>query len=83
MAVNGKLCGYFYYSTRRSFTDHSRPERRWFVIYDPDDPAWGVDAPTAQANFGPPSTTLEYGTYRKLIWDHDISPQLGPPHRDP
>ncbi|MGH9011009.1 MAG: hypothetical protein ACRDYF_14340, partial [Acidimicrobiia bacterium] len=83
VAVDGKLRGYLYYSTRRWFTGHSRPEGRWFVIYDPDDPAWGVDEQTARATFGPPSTTVEYGTYRILIWDHDLSPQLAPPYRDP
>jgi hypothetical protein len=82
VAVEGKLHGYRYYSTRRWFTGRARPEGRWFVIYDPADPAWGVDEQTARATFGPPGAMVEYGKYRVLIWDHDLSTQLGPPYRD-
>ncbi len=82
VAVDGKLRGYHYYSTRRWFTGPSRPGR-WFVVFDPDDPTWGVDEQSARATFGQPSNTVDYDLYRILIWDHDLSPQLGPPYRDP
>jgi predicted RecA/RadA family phage recombinase len=81
-AVDGRLRGYVYYSTRRWFTDAARPGR-WFVLYDPAHPTWGVDERSAEATFGPPVATVEHGPYRILIWDHDLSSQLGPPYRDP
>ena len=82
IAVDGRLRGYLYYSTRRWFTGRSGPDR-WFLVYDSDHPSFGVDEQTARATFGPPSMTVQRGAYRVLIWDHDLSRQLGPVWRDP
>jgi hypothetical protein len=80
--VAGRLRGYLFYSTRRWYPGRPRPGR-WFLVHDPALPAWGADEPTIRGTFGPPSTTVQYGGYRILIWDHDLSRQLGPVWRDP
>jgi hypothetical protein len=83
ISVDGRLRGYLYYSTRRWFREDRPPAGRWFVVYDAAHPGWGVDDQTARATFGPPATTVKRGSYRILIWDNGLSPELGPPYRDP
>jgi hypothetical protein len=78
-AVEGRLHGRRHYASVDWFrTDGGAPRR--FVVYQPGDPALdGVDDHSAEATFGPPARTARVGPYQVLIWDKDLTGELGPP----
>jgi hypothetical protein len=78
-AVEGRLHGRRHYASVDWFRTDGRTPRR-FVVYPPGDPGLGgVDDYSAEATFGPPARAARVGPYRILIWDKDLSGELGPP----
>jgi hypothetical protein len=78
-ALEGRLHGRTYYASVDWFrTDGQAPRR--FVVYQPGDPPPdGVDDHSAEATFGPPARAARVGPYRILIWNKDLTGELGPP----
>jgi hypothetical protein len=78
-AADGRrLRGNAYYASVDWFRPDARRPRR-FVVYVPtNQPLDGVDDRSAAETFGPPARSAQIGPYRVLIWDKDLTGQLGP-----
>jgi len=70
---------FFYYAPAKWFAPSRPTARSSFLVYQPSQPWEGVDADSASATFGPPTSMTEVGEWRVLVWDHDVVPDLGPP----
>ncbi|PZS19164.1 MAG: hypothetical protein DLM54_07425 [Acidimicrobiales bacterium] len=73
LSVHGRLLRYQTNSSASWYPPASSPLAARFLAYTPSQPWGGVNATSAIATFGPPSSSRQIGQYEVLIWDHGLA----------